>query len=114
MATYFFDSSALAKRYVTEIGTGWVQGLTDPAANHEIYTARITLVELVSAIVRRQRFGSLSPADASSALNDLRADFASDYWIIEVTAGLITQAGIFAESTRYARTTPYSSLLQCR
>src|SRR5260370_3771360 len=97
MASNFFDSSALAKPYVTENGTGWVQSLTDPVAGHGIYAARITLVELVSAITRRQRSGSLTPADAASALNDLQTDFASAYWIIEVTAGLIAQAAIVAE-----------------
>ncbi len=41
MAIYFFDSRALAKRYVTETGTVWVQALTDlTAADHEIYVAR--------------------------------------------------------------------------
>ena len=40
---YFPDSSALAKRYIAETGSGWVQTLTDPAAANTIYVARITL-----------------------------------------------------------------------
>lgn len=97
MATYFFDSSALAKRYVTETGTAWVQSLTDPASVNGVYVARITLVELVSAISRRKRNGDLTPAAAAAALSDVRADFASDYQVIEVTAALITQAEALAE-----------------
>jgi predicted nucleic acid-binding protein len=97
MATYFFDSSALAKRYVTETGTAWVQSLTDPALGNGVYVARITLVELVSAISRRKRNGDLTPAAAAAALSDVRADFASDYQVIEVTAALITQAEALAE-----------------
>lgn len=31
MADYFFDSSALVKRYVRESGSGWVTSLFDPA-----------------------------------------------------------------------------------
>jgi predicted nucleic acid-binding protein len=97
MAAYFFDSSALAKRYVAETGTAWVQSLVDPASDNEIYVARITLVELVSAITRRKRKGDLTPHDAAVALADLRADFASDYLPIEITASLVTQAEVLAE-----------------
>ena len=32
MGAYFLDSSAVVKRYVDEIGTSWVNSLTDPAA----------------------------------------------------------------------------------
>lgn len=97
MATYFFDSSALAKRYVTEKGTAWVQSLTDPASGNSVYVARITLVELVSAVSRRKRNGDLTPVAAAAALSDVRADFASDYQVIEVTAALVAQAESLAE-----------------
>jgi predicted nucleic acid-binding protein len=97
MATYFFDSSALAKRYVTETGTVWVQALTDPAAGRMIYVARITLVELVSAITRRRRNGDLTPIAASAVLADVRADFAAGYQVIEIAAALITRAEALAE-----------------
>ena len=96
MPTYFFDSSALAKRYVSETGTAWVQSLADSASGNEIYVARITLVKLVSAITKRKRKGDLTPHDAA-ALADLRADFASDYLSIEVTASLVAQAEALAE-----------------
>jgi predicted nucleic acid-binding protein len=62
-----------------------------------VYVARITLVELVSAITRRQRRGDLTASDAADALTDLRADFASDYLTIEVTAPLVGQAEALAE-----------------
>lgn len=97
MASYFFDSSALAKRYVTETGTAWVQSLADPAAGNSLYVARITLVELVSAITRRKRNGDLTPAAASAAISDVRADFVSDYQVIEITASLVAQAEALSE-----------------
>lgn len=97
MAAYFFDSSALAKRYVAETGTPWVQSLADPASGNSLFVARITLVELVSAITRCQRNGDLTAADATSALTDVKADFASDYQVIEVTAALATAASALAE-----------------
>lgn len=97
MAVYFIDSSALAKRYVSETGTAWVQALTDPASGNSLYAARITLVELVAAISRRRKNGDLSPAAAAAALTDVRADFASDYQVIEVTVALVAQAESLAE-----------------
>lgn len=97
MAVYFIDSSALAKRYVSETGTAWVQALTDPASGNSLYAARITLVELVAAISRRRKNGDLTPAAAAAALTDVRADFASDYQVIEVTVALVAQAESLAE-----------------
>ncbi len=97
MAAFFFDSSALAKRYVSETGSRWVQSLADSSAGHEVYVARITLVELVAAITRRKLQGDLTPQDEAEALADLRADFASDYLPIEITATLLAQAEALAE-----------------
>ena len=60
MAAYFFDSSAIVKRYISETGSGWVTSMSDISTNNRIYIARITAVEVVSAITRRKRGGSLS------------------------------------------------------
>ena len=45
MAVYFFDSSALVKRYVQETGTAWVVGVLDPTAGNDLYMARIAGAE---------------------------------------------------------------------
>jgi len=34
---YYFDSSALVKRYISERGTAWVLGITDPGAGNIIF-----------------------------------------------------------------------------
>jgi predicted nucleic acid-binding protein len=68
MAAYFFDSSALVKRYVNETGSGWVQTITDAATGHEIYIARITTVEVIAALVRRARSGNMDALTAATAL----------------------------------------------
>ncbi len=72
MAVYFFDSSALVKRHVSESGSDWVRSLTRAKAAHTLYIARITAVEIISAITRRQRGGSLSPAQAGAILAHFR------------------------------------------
>ncbi len=68
MAAYFFDSSALVKRYATESGTEWVKALLSPAAGNRIYVARITEVETVAALARKKRGGHITPADATAAV----------------------------------------------
>jgi hypothetical protein len=37
VADYFADTSALAKRYISETGSAWVRGLLDPAAGAQAF-----------------------------------------------------------------------------
>jgi len=39
VSTYFFDTSALIKRYVVEQGTDWVRSIVAPQAGHTILIA---------------------------------------------------------------------------
>jgi hypothetical protein len=41
MPAYFFDTSAIVKRYVHEIGSAWVQGTADPSSGNMVYLAAI-------------------------------------------------------------------------
>jgi hypothetical protein len=49
MAVHFFDSSSLVKRHVQESGSAWVRSLTRVKAEHTLYIARITAVEITAA-----------------------------------------------------------------
>jgi len=93
---YFFDSSALVKRYVSETGTSWISNLMDPTAENEIYLAGIAGVEVVSAIKRRERAGTTSSKEAKEALSRFRAEFGL-FFIIEVNSALIWEAMALAE-----------------
>ncbi len=98
METYFFDSSGLLKRYVNESGTIWVNNLTDPKAKNTLYVARIAGVEIVSALTRRYKNGSLTISEFQTAITDFRYDFQSDYRIVEISETLILQAMDLAEN----------------
>jgi uncharacterized protein len=50
MAIYFVDSSALVKRYISEVGSTWVLELFNPAIDNEIFVAAIAGVEIIAAI----------------------------------------------------------------
>ncbi|MEK6287057.1 MAG: type II toxin-antitoxin system VapC family toxin [Acidobacteriota bacterium] len=98
MAAYFFDSSAIVKRYLIEAGSGWVTSIADLAAGNEIYLARVTLVEVISAITRKTRSSGLSAGGAGKAISDFRDDFANEYSVIELTPSLIEWAAELAET----------------
>jgi predicted nucleic acid-binding protein len=97
MPAYFLDSSALVKRYTIEVGTAWVISLFKPAAANRIYVARITSVEVISALTRRMRSGSIAQADYVKALARFRRAFAGKFRIVEISAALTERAEGLAE-----------------
>ena len=64
MPTYFLDSSAIAKRYVAEVGSAWITALTDPRSRNVCWLAAVTRVEVVAGLYRRHRMGHLGAIDA--------------------------------------------------
>jgi uncharacterized protein len=53
MNNYFFDSSAIVKRYRNETGTNWVLQIYRPSSKNIIHIAQISLVEVTAALTRR-------------------------------------------------------------
>jgi predicted nucleic acid-binding protein len=98
MAVYFFDSSALVKRHVNETGSVWVRSLTRIKAGHTLYIARITAVEITSAITRRQRGRYLSTAQAGAILGHFRRHLTHRYAILEMTPSLLADAMLLARA----------------
>jgi uncharacterized protein len=98
MAAYYFDTSGIVKRYVRERGTDWVRALTDPSAGAAVYLARLSTVEVISAVTRRQRAGDLSAARAGGVLARFRQDLTLEYRLIEVTPAVFADAMQLAES----------------
>lgn len=62
MAVYFFDSSALVKRYHPEAGTADVNRLFSEQ-HSRLLIARLAVVEVQSALVRKVREGFISLTD---------------------------------------------------
>ena len=98
MAVYFFDSSALVKRHVNETGSVWVRSLTRIKAGHTLYIARITAVEITSAITRRQRGRYLSTAQAGAILGHFRRHLTHRYAILEMAPSLLADAMLLARA----------------
>ncbi|MCL4858839.1 MAG: type II toxin-antitoxin system VapC family toxin [Caldilineaceae bacterium] len=68
MAAYFFDSSALVKRYIVEAGAAYVNSaLTDRLASR--FIAHLTLAEVTAAMVRRLTSDAAAAAIARFVLD---------------------------------------------
>jgi predicted nucleic acid-binding protein len=90
---YFLDTSALLKRYVPEIGTTWIQALTGQSAANLLIVARVTWVEVHSAIARRQREGSFSSNQANQILQAFCYHFDTQYEKVELLPAVTQIAG---------------------
>lgn len=99
MGSYFIDSSGLVKRYILEDGSTWVRALTSRAAGHDLIVARITEVEVVSALVRHQP--SLSPADLALAMAAFQSDCRQRrFRFVAIRRAVVSQAAILATTHR--------------
>jgi uncharacterized protein len=98
MAIYFFDSSALVKRYVSETGSKWIFSLVRPSSNNLIYVARIAGVEVTSALARRRKGNKLSPADTVKAIKRFEKHFNRRYGKVNITSDLIASAMKLADN----------------
>jgi hypothetical protein len=83
---------------VAETGTDWIRSLLDPSTGNVVVLARITAVELIAAISRRERAGSLSASDGTTARTDFRGDLADEYQIVEVDEAVVNRAMLLAET----------------
>lgn len=97
MAVLFVDSSALVKRYLIETGTAWMIGQLKPSNSNDIFIAGITAIEVTSAIVRRQRGGSITQGVTDKALSRFRRDFDKRFITVDLTPNVIEEAMRLAE-----------------
>ncbi|MBL8186604.1 MAG: type II toxin-antitoxin system VapC family toxin [Acidobacteria bacterium] len=97
MAYYFFDSSALVKYYVSEVGTQWVHGLVDAQPSNEIIIAHVTGAEIVAAISRRVGMNLTTAADAANAITSFNTHFQTKYRVVIALLETVERAMRLAE-----------------
>lgn len=59
MSAYYLDTRAFIKRYVAEVGSGWVRSVMARRAGNVLYALVIAQPEAISAIQRKVREGHL-------------------------------------------------------
>ncbi len=92
MADYFFDSSAIVKRYAREKGSARVEALAANQEN-EIWIAEITLVEVSAALARKARNGEISERLRARSLSLFIQDCDSRYRVVPIDR-LVIEIGL--------------------
>lgn len=87
----YFDSSALVKRYLAEIGSAWVQArCADP--NRVIAIVNLGHLEISAAFAGKLRGNFLTQDEHRTARTALTADFRRQYQVLPVTDQRLTTA----------------------
>jgi len=76
VSCYFLESTAFAKLFVQEPGTDALIRLMEAVEDNRKLISASTPLEVYAAIRRRQRGGTISPENATSALDILRLEAA--------------------------------------
>lgn len=92
MSNYYFDTSALAKRYLAEIGSAWVRGIVRPSSGHVIMICDVTPIEMFSLLARRQRQTLLTPANTTLIQTTFLKHVEQDYLVTFIDSSILTQA----------------------
>src|SRR5207237_9941642 len=87
-----------------EVGSAWVRRLLAHPAQYVIYTAALSQVEVISALQRRVRDGSLEVTQAQRLAHRVTIHFAQRYQVIALTQAIVDQAcvGLQAHPLRAA------------
>ena len=92
MGFYQVKSSALVKRYVHEIGSGFIQSLLDPVSGNTISLSHISFVEVASALGRKYRGGVITLMERNIAYSVLKRHFLLEYHLVEVNQSVLSLA----------------------
>ena len=97
MSAYYSDTSALAKRYGVEVGSGWIRALTARSSGNELFTVALTGPELIAALVRRARGERQPTARVEATLASIRFDWQNLYILVEADDELVRRGMDVAE-----------------
>ena len=92
MNAYFFDSSALIKRYARETGTAWVLSLCGRSAGNAIFLARVTPVEAAAGLAKQQLTGFLTEPELDKSISRLMRGIDERFAFIEISRRLVSFA----------------------
>src|SRR5688500_17589268 len=92
MTAFYIDTSAIIKRYVSEVGTAWITALAPPSAGNIIIIARLTTVEGCSVLARLQRLKHLSTTDGSRLRNDFLVHADKEYLTVVIDDSVLKRA----------------------
>ena len=89
---YYADSSALLKRHVIEIGSNWIKTEFSTASKNTIYTSKLSVAEVLSALNRRRRESSISSAEYTKFSKDFLAVSKFQYEMIDLSDAVLLES----------------------
>ena len=92
MSIAYLDTSALAKRYIVEPGSDWINALLVPERTPTVFTSHLTVVEAVCAFARRRRERALSLVQYTRILTAFDYDVKNFYNILTVEPAVVDRA----------------------
>lgn len=92
MNVYFVDTSALAKRYLDEVGSAWTLAWIEPPADNIVVVSELASIEMFSLFARRQREGKLTSLNASSLRVDFLLHVEQEYLTVLLDSAIVRQA----------------------
>ena len=112
MASYYFDTSALLKFYIQEEGSEVVADLMENIGSDGISILDITLLELRSAVRRRERQEDMSEREANRTIDKIRQDETSVY-VVQSLDSSVTEEAIRVLDTHPLKTLDALQLAGC-
>lgn len=99
MSKYFYaDSSSLVKRHVAEAGSAFVKNEFEPASGNIVITAKISIVEVLSAFNRRVREAALTSIDYQDITTEFLKAVEIEYQVIDLTDAVLLESKKLLES----------------
>ena len=94
MTHFYWDASALVKRYAPETGTDIVNHLFSAVPADRMMCLAISTGEIISVFVRKRNDDTITQADFSQALTDFRAEVVDidDFQLMSVEDALIFES----------------------
>ncbi len=92
MATYYLDTSALAKRYTAERGRQWMRRLTVPRAGNDVLFSVLATIELEVALARKATEGALNTDQQDKAISLFRRHLRGRYTALPISDEVLKRA----------------------
>jgi predicted nucleic acid-binding protein len=97
MSTYYFDSSAVVKLYISELGSSWIEQIAQPRkANEEaeslVVFALIGMAETAAAISRHYRRGFITAEMRQTLYRQFMRDHPKRFTTLAITDDIVLKA----------------------
>ena len=98
MPALYVDTSALVKRYVGEVGTLWVRRALARPVRQPIYTSLLAHTEVLSALQRKVRDGTLAAVDAQRLARRVQRHCARRYRLVAITPARVLHGNALVQA----------------